>query len=42
MTAHKIKPIPKEKAETESRKKQLASTKTKKRIFIANFVLGTF
>ena len=38
MTAHKIKPIDKEKAETESRKKQLESTKTKKRIFIANFV----
>lgn len=38
MTAHKIKPIPKEKAEAESRKKQLDSTKAKKRIFIANFV----
>ena len=38
MTAHKIKPLDKEKAETESLKKQLESTKTKKRIFIANFV----
>ena len=38
MTAHKIKPIDKAKAETESLKKQLESTKTKKRIFIANFV----
>ena len=38
MTAHKIKPIPKGKAETESLKKQLESTKTKKRIFIANFI----
>ena len=38
MTAHKIKPIPREKAEAESRKKQSESTKAKKRIFIANFV----
>ena len=38
MTAHKIKPIPKEKAEAESCKKQLESTKAKKRIFITNFV----
>ena len=38
MTAHKIKPIPREKAEAEGRKKQLESTKAKKRIFIANFV----
>lgn len=38
MTAHKIKPIPAEKAEAESRKKQAESTKAKKRIFVANFV----
>lgn len=38
MTAHKIKPIPQEKADAESRKKQLESTKAKKRIFITNFV----
>ena len=38
MTAHKIKPLDKEKVEAESRKKQSESTKAKKRIFIANFV----